>query len=87
MYPYRNNSLYWHDGHIPANEIWLKVGVDKGGGTFKMTFQVMNTKAPNSPNNTCVFSIFEASDSVTNLMVVGERFGEQIDSLEDKTWK
>ena len=27
------------------------------------------------------------SDSITNLMVVGERFGEQIDSLEDKTWK
>ena len=52
-----------------------------------MSFQLVNTKAPNSPNNTCVFSIFEASDSVTNLKVVGDRFGEEIGSLEDKTWK
>ena len=52
-----------------------------------MTFQIVNTNAPNSPSNTCVFSIFEASDSVTNLKVVGDRFGEEIGSLQGKTWK
>ena len=43
-----------------------------------MSFQVVNTQAPNSPSNTCVFSIFEASDSVTNLTVVGDRFGDEV---------
>ena len=52
-----------------------------------MCFQVVNTKAPNSPHNTCVFSIFEASDSVMNLKVVGDRYGEEIGRLEEKTWK
>ena len=83
----RNNCLCWHDGRIPADEIWLKVGGDKGGNSFKMSFQVVNTQAPNSPSNTCVFSIFEASDSVTNLKVVGDRFGDKIGHLEEQTWK
>ena len=82
-----NNCLCWHDGRIPADEIWLKVGGDKGGKSFKMSFQVVNTKAPNFPSNTCVFSIFEASDSVTNLKVVGDRFGDEVGHLEEQTWK
>ena len=52
-----------------------------------MCFQIVNTKAPNSPSNTCVFSIFEASDSVVNLKVVADRFGEEIGKLEDEKWK
>ena len=59
----------------------LKIGGDKGGKTFKMVFQIVNTRAPNSPNNTVIFSIFEAPDSVTNLKVVGDRFGEEIREL------
>ena len=59
----------------------------KGGKSFKMSFQVVNTQAPNSPSNTCVFSIFEASDSVTNLKVVGDRFGDEVGHLEEQTWK
>lgn len=52
-----------------------------------MVFQIVNTKAPNSPANTCVFSIFEAPDSVTNLKVIGDKFGEEIGDLEKQTWK
>ena len=47
-----------------------------------MVFQIVNTKAPNSSANTCVFSIFQAPDSVTNLKVVIDRFGQEIDDLE-----
>lgn len=72
---------------MKVDEIWLKIGGDKGGNTFKMVFQIVNTKAPNSPSNTCVFSIFEAPDSVTNLKVVGDRFGQEIGNLEKHTWK
>ena len=83
----RNGCLHWHSDVIPPNEIWLKLGGDKGGKSFKMSFQIVNTENPNSPNNTCVFSIFEASDSVTNLKVVADRFGEEIGKLEEHTWK
>ena len=43
----------WHDGTIPDDEIWLKLGGDKGGGYFKMNFQIVNTPAPNSVHNSC----------------------------------
>eukprot|EP00731_Ephydatia_muelleri_P034404 Em0058g10a len=61
-----NERLSWHKGFIPANEIGLKIGGDKGGGTFKMTFQIVNVATPNSVHNTCVFSCFATGDSVTN---------------------
>ena len=36
----REGTLTWHDGTIPDDEIWLKLGGDKGGGYFKMNFQI-----------------------------------------------
>ena len=64
----------------------MRSGGDKGGNSFKLSFQIVNSQS-NSPSNTCVFSIFEAGDSVTNLKVVGDRFGNEIGSLENHTWK
>ena len=37
---HRTQALTWHDGSIPRDEIWVKLGGDKGGGSFKMSFQV-----------------------------------------------
>ena len=74
-------------GRLPADEIWIKIGGDKGGGTFKMAVQIVNVIHPNAPNNTCVFCIFEGPDSVTNLTVMSHRFREQIDALKSKEWK
>lgn len=37
---HRTQTLTWHDGGIPKDEVWVKLGGDKGGGTFKMSFQV-----------------------------------------------
>ncbi len=76
----------WHDG-IPATEVWLKIGGDKGGGTFKMNFQIVNLPTPNSPQNTCVFNIFEAGDSTTNLHVALERHAHDIEALDGMKWK
>lgn len=67
--------------------MWLKIGGDKGGGTFKMAMQIVNVCNPNSPSNTCVFSIFEAPDSVTNLTVMANKFRQQVNTLESKKWK
>ena len=45
---YRHNQLSWHDGLIPPNEIWIKLGGDKGGSSVKLSFQMVNTEIPNS---------------------------------------
>ena len=83
----RHKRLTWHDGRIPADEIWLKIGGDKGGGTFKMCMQIVNVIHPNAPNNTLVFAIFEAPDSVANLTVMADRILDQVNSLQSQEWK
>ena len=67
------HRLTWHSGSLPEDEIWAKLGGDKGGGTFKMNFQIVNVSHPNSPNNTCVFCVFEAPDNPANLRIALER--------------
>jgi hypothetical protein len=52
-----------------------------------MAVQIVNVHHPNSPNNTCVFSIFEAPDSVMNLTVMATMFKEQINTMESREWK
>jgi len=81
----RENRLTWHSGLIPPNEIWVKIGGDKGGGSMKTSFQICNVPHPNSCKNSCVFSIYEAADTTTNLNIALEPFKAQISSLSGKT--
>lgn len=39
---YSAQMLTWHDDNIPRDEVWVKIGGDKGGGSFKMSFQVQS---------------------------------------------
>ncbi|KAL5489429.1 hypothetical protein EMCRGX_G018520 [Ephydatia muelleri] len=82
----RTRRLTWHEGFIPASEVWIKIGGDKGGGTFKMNFQIVNIATPNSVHNTCVFCCFAAGDSVTNLHAALDRFKDQIEHLNGMKW-
>ena len=81
------HRVTWHEGAIPEDEVWLKLGGDKGGGTLKMCFQHLNVSSPNAPENTCVFSIFEATDTHTNLQISLGRHTEAITKLESQTWR
>lgn len=84
----RNNLLTWHNGAIPEEEIWIKIGGDKGGGTFKMSIQVANVEQVNSLKNTYVFSIFEASDSVMNLHIALDQYKDQLEHISTtETWR
>ena len=65
----------------------LKIGGDKEGGTFKMTFQIVNVATPNSVYNTCVFSCFAAGDSVTSPHVALDRFKDQVEHLHGMKWR
>ncbi|XP_065667254.1 uncharacterized protein LOC136087752 isoform X3 [Hydra vulgaris] len=44
-----------HHKFIPDKEIQIKIGGDYGGGSFKMSYQIVNTLNPNSTENTIVF--------------------------------
>ncbi|KAL5489078.1 hypothetical protein EMCRGX_G018128 [Ephydatia muelleri] len=83
----RTRRLTWHEGFIPASEVWIKIGGDKGGGTFKMNFQIVNIATPNSVHNTCVFCCFAAGDSVTNLHAALDRFKDQVEHLNGMKWR
>ncbi|XP_070569179.1 uncharacterized protein [Ptychodera flava] len=81
------NLLTWHDGHIPENELWIKLGGDKGGGSFKSMFQLGNVPHPNAKQNTVVFCLFESGDSFQNLLTALGRYKEQLHHLKTLTWK
>ena len=72
---------------IPENEIWVKIGGDKGGGSMKLNFQIANCLNPNSVTNTCVFAAFEATDSVNNLHVAFDRYRDQMIDLQKLVWR
>ena len=81
------HRITWHKGAIPDGEVWIKLGGDKGGGTFKMCFQHLNVTSPNAPENTCVISIFEAPDSYANLRIGLKCHIDDIVDLESHTWR
>lgn len=68
-------------------EIHVKVGGDHGGKSFKACYQVCNTKAPNSKDNTVVYSIFEAKDYRPNIRTGLSMFTSQIDTLQKCQWR
>ncbi|XP_035663161.1 uncharacterized protein LOC118406879 [Branchiostoma floridae] len=80
------NTLTWHDGNIPE-EIWVKIGGDHGGPSFKMAFQILNKEHPNSKFNTTVFCIFNAKDSRENLNLATSRYSADIQDIQQSKWK
>ncbi|XP_072047968.1 uncharacterized protein [Amphiura filiformis] len=80
-------NLTTHGGMIPDNEIWIKLGGDKGGSSMKMFLQVVNIPKPNSAENTIVFAAFNGGDSMTNMDITMEQFLPQIDQLKNMIWR
>lgn len=81
---YRLNQLTWHDGVIPDNEIWVKIGGDKGGSSFKTSIQVVNVDKPNSVQNSCVLA---ATGCSSNLHIALDRYHDEIEILQNSCWK
>ena len=79
--PYSEDYLTWHFELIPPDEVWVQIGGDKGQGSM---FQVCNVPQPNSCKNSVIFSIFEASDTATNLNLAHHQFKSRINSLTIK---
>ena len=79
--------MAWHNGVIPEEEIWVKIGGDKGGGSFKMSLQICNVPHPNSVQNTFVFCAFEADDNLINLNIALKEYNEQLLELQEMKWQ
>ena len=84
--PNSHNMMVQHI-FIKNNEVHLKIGGDHGGGSFKMSLQIVNTNSPNSKVNTILFTIFEAKDYRVNLKVALTRYAEQINMLQSSQWR
>lgn len=56
----------------------MKLGGDKGRGSFKFNMQLVNTERPNSVKNTALLSVFKAGDSTTNLHTALDMYQEHI---------
>ena len=83
---HRHGRLTWHD-IIPKDEIWIKIGGDKGGGSFKMAFQIANTQNPNAKSNTVVYTAFEAPDNAYNIKLGLERYMSDVNQLQKEQWR
>ena len=57
--------LTWHNINnvIPEDQIWLKVGGNHGGGSFKMPLQTANIQSPNSRHSTFMNHMAKSEDS------------------------
>ena len=89
---YQSNSLTWHASSdsgpsLPRDEIWVKFGGDKGGGSLKFCMQVVNRKNPNSADHTVVLSLLEADDSLSNMHLVMDPSKNLLEELPGMKWR
>ena len=75
-------SLSWRNGALPEDEVWVKIGGNNGGSSFKLSFQIANTTNPNAICNTIPFLVFGAPDSVENLTMTLKPYCAQVKQLE-----
>ena len=79
--------LAWESKNIPEDEIWIKIGGDHGGGSFKLCLQVLNCDSPNARNKTFVICMFNAKDYHCNLQKALYPFRTEITLLQRMRWK
>ena len=71
-----------HGGTIPQDELWFKLGGDKGRGSFKFNIQLVNISQPNSVKKTKLLAVFKAGDSTTNLHTALDRYRQHIEEAQ-----
>ena len=76
-----NNKLSRYNDKIPEDEIWVKIGGDHGGGSFKLMLQIANVENPNSRTNTFLITIKNCKDTPQNIRRVLNRNKTQVTQL------
>jgi hypothetical protein len=83
----KEGLLNWHDGSIPKDQLWVKIGGDHGKGSFKLTMQVANLDKPNFKFNTVLIGMARVKDNYENVEKVMKIMKPGIESLKDLVWK
>ncbi len=78
--------LDFHDGKIPEDQIWVKIGGDHGGDSFKLCLQIVNVKSPNSRHNTFMVTMFNGKDTAENLRRALWHYRHQVYKLKKLKW-
>lgn len=78
-------NLTWDN--TPEDEIWIKIGGDHGGGSFKMNMHILNVDNPNAQEHTHVIVCFNGKDYHSNLQEILKPYNQQIEELRKMTWK
>ena len=79
--------MTWHDGQIPENEMWIKLGADHGGGTFKVMMQIANVRNPNSKHNTSLLIMAPCKDTPANIRQILRPYCQQLSTLGGMQWR
>jgi hypothetical protein len=82
---YHSKGMLDGQESVPLDEVWIKIGGDHGGSTFKVMLQVANLEKPNSKLNTFLLMIANCKDNRANLKQLLEAYGKQIDRLQKMT--
>ena len=72
---------------IENEEIHIKIDGDHGLSSYKESFQVCNTKNPNSKENTIVFNFFQAKDKKANLKTALLQYKTEMQDLQLSQWR
>ena len=86
-YMLQSEKNFSHPIMQSPDELWVKIGGDKGGGNLKMVFQVANTPKPNSAQETITFAGFEGSDNHSNLSTALSNFKTKVQEMRSMAWK
>ena len=82
----QRDSITWHDGAIPENEIWVKVGGDHGQGSLKFSLAVVNTRNPNSEDNNVLIDKACIKESRENMEIFFESVRNQLVDVSNLVW-
>ena len=78
--------LIWKE-RMPEDKIWLKIGGDHGGNSFKICLQVNNLEKQNAKQNTMVIDCMPAKDLHENLKNLTAIYKDHFKALQKEHWK
>ena len=82
----QKDKLTWHDGAIPENEVWVKVGGDHGQGSLKFNLAMVYTENPNSMDNNILIGMTCVKDSRENMEMFFYSIRKQLADVEKLVW-
>ena len=82
----QKDKLTWHDGAIPENEVWVKVGGDHGQGRLKFNLAIVNTKNPNSMDNNVLIGMAGVKDPREKMEIIFDSIRKELAHVEKPVW-